>query len=356
MSAFLNVKSCLTYNDYDLIKNTIEKSLEKISLSSNPIKSGQTVALKVNILGAFPPEKAACTSPVVVRALVEALKKYNVIIKIVEDCYTKSAPKVSGILDVAEETGVEFINLNGRLFKEIKVRENIFNFYEDILNADHLISVPKMKTHVLTNFSGAIKLMYGSITKAQRVAFHRFAESDLFSQVLVDIFSIKKPTLSVMDAIISMDGVGPTHGTPNNSGFLIVSDDAVMLDYYSSALMKYKPLDIDMIRIAIERGLTSQDPEEVEFLGDDLFKNAGIFNLIPVFKGAMKQRFIKMAWGVPKLLEEKCVRCGVCIKSCPFSAIYSQDSNPAIDEKKCRQCFCCMELCDKGAFVFAKSH
>jgi uncharacterized protein (DUF362 family)/NAD-dependent dihydropyrimidine dehydrogenase PreA subunit len=355
MSAFLNVKSCLTYNDYDLIRNTIEKSLERISLSSNPLRAGQTVVLKVNIVGPYPPEKAACTHPEVVRALVDALKKYDVIIKIVEDCPHKNAPKVSDILKVAEEAGVEFINLNDRAYKEIEVNGNIINYYEDIYNADHLILVPKMKTHILTNFSGSIKLMYGSITKAQRVAFHRFSESDMFANILVDIFSIKRPTLTVMDAIVSMDGVGPTQGNPNNSGLLLVSDDAVMMDYYASLLMKYKPMDIDMIKIAIETGISNQNPEDIEFLGDNVFEYDGKFTLMPTFKGAMKQKYIRMAWGIPKLLEEKCIMCGVCIKSCPFNAIHIQDSKPFIDSQECKQCFCCMELCSEGAYVFGKS-
>ncbi len=351
MNSFIKIQTKLAYEDMYLINKSIRECLEKVNFSEKPIKSGESVVIKVNIVGPYKPEKAACTHPEIVRAAVEELKSLGAKVTIAEDCYDDEAPFISGILDIANETGVEFVNLRDRPYREIIVGDKTYNYYEDILNADHLVLIPKLKTHVLTNYSGAIKLMYGSIIKKQRVAFHKYTDSMQFAEILVDIFSIKIPSLAIMDGIISMDGAGPTHGTPNNSGMLLVSNDAVLLDFYASKLMKYQPFEIDMIDAAFKRGLALSPLEDVNVFGDDIKAFDHKFNLIPVFKGLMKQRYLKMAVGIPQFIEKRCTVCGLCIKSCPFGAIQMNNNYPFISFSKCRQCFCCMELCKNEALV-----
>jgi uncharacterized protein (DUF362 family)/Pyruvate/2-oxoacid:ferredoxin oxidoreductase delta subunit len=351
MNPFIKIQSGLTYENIDEIHQGIRQGLEKAKHSAKPIKPGDSVVVKVNVSGPYKPEKAACTSPVIVKAVVEELKGLGAKVSIVEDCYDSDAPRISGMLDAAEDTGAEFINLRDRPYTEVAISGKTYHYYEDILNADHLVLVPKLKTHVLTNYTGAIKLMYGSITKKQRIAFHRYTDSVQFGEILTDIFSIKIPSFAVMDGIVSMDGAGPTHGTPNPSGIFLISDDAVLLDYYACMLMQYQPREIDMIDIALKRGLALGPPEDAEVFGDDMAAYRHRFSLVPVFKGVMRQRYLKLAVGIPRFIEGRCSVCGLCVKSCPFEAIRIENDYPAINASKCRQCFCCLELCGKEAFV-----
>jgi len=354
MSSFINITTGLNYQEHShsLIRKRIRESLEKLKTNGNPIKSGDNVAIKVNIIAPLPPEKAACTHPEIVRAVIEELKSDGANVGIYEDCYSDTAADIAGITSIAKSLGVEFINLRDRPYREIEVNGRVYEFYEDILQATHLISIPKVKTHILTNYSGAIKLMYGSITKRQRVSYHRYSEIEDFSKVLVDIFSIKLPTMVIMDGILSMDGSGPTHGNPVESGLLLISDDAVAADYYTCKMMNYNPLQIDSIRIAMERKLVKGDFKDIEFIGKMPEDIKLKFNLIPILSGAMKKRYKKMVFGpvVFDFNESLCTGCRLCEASCPFNAI-SMNEYPIVDNEKCEHCLCCAELCPNGAFT-----
>jgi len=352
---YLNAKTNLTYTMSDDIKSFIGDTIKKQNIYGRPIKKSETVIIKVNIVGPFEPEKAACTHPEVVRMLVKELKEIGTKTIIVEDCFDLKAPIISGIQRMADEEQVEFINLKNHLYEEIKVRDYIYQYYREIIDADHLILVPKLKTHLLTNYTGTIKLMYGAITKKQRIAFHRNNDQNNFANILVDIFSIKLPTLAIMDGITSMDGAGPTQGYAKNTGLLLSSNDAVILDYYACTLMKYNPMEISMINSAFERNLVNCLPSEVVLFGDDLKSFNHDFILLPNYNGQSRERFIRLILGSPVLIEEKCAGCQECFYNCPFKAIQIVDNMPVIDPKKCTYCFCCTELCPHQALIIKKT-
>lgn len=350
MGAFLGVYSGLSYDMSDEIGARVRDALHCLVKQGRPIKKGDSVAIKVSIPIPLGPERAASTHPEILKAVIRELQSIGARVTVYEDCYNDTAPYVSGIFDAALETGTEFVNLNGKRTRDVKVKERTYKYYEDILNADHLVSLPKLKTHVLTNYTGAVKLMYGSIIKEQRKLLHKYSLIEDFSEVLVDIYSIKQPTLVVMDAIVSMEGSGPTHGTPKNTGLLLTSNDGVLLDYYAASIMKYNPIDIVTNRIALERGLNNCGIEEVEMLGEHPDNININFQLVAVLKGAMKKRFMELSRGYLSINEEKCTKCGVCVKSCPFEAI-AFEQGPVINRQHCQFCYCCLELCPSNAVV-----
>ena len=351
MEKFLYAKTRLTYKMAQEIQNVIKESILYINNSSNTLLSGKTVVVKVNIVGSHAPHTAACTHPEILRSLIKELLKYDVRIKIVEDCDNDNAPETAGILAVSKEFNLPFINLKKTEYNLIDIAGSKYNYSKSILDADYLILLPKLKTHILTNYTGAIKLMYGGISKDQRIKFHRNNDPIVFANVLVDIFSIKQPILTIMDGILSMDGVGPSHGTPNNSGLLLVSNNAVLLDYYASQYMGYNANKIDMIRLAIER--FQIDTNDLTFIGDDLKDEKRKFAIIPQFESKMKRRYIRMSMGLPKFIKDRCTMCGNCVRDCPNQAIYFDQKSLAVNPMKCNQCFCCMELCCNNAVLFS---
>lgn len=351
MTVFLNVGTNITYDSKDIIRSKISDSLNRLKNSGNAIVSEQSVIIKVNIIGAFPIEKAVCTNPELVRCVVQELQKRNINVTIAEECIDKKAPYVSGILKVAEELGVPFINLYKTSYCSIEKSGITYEYYEELLKYDHLIIIPKLKTDILTYYTGAIKLMYGAITKKQRVEYHKYIDPLEFAKILVDIYSIKIPTLTIMDGIESMDGAGPIFGTKNNSGLLLISNDAVILDYYACSLMRYNPLKIDMIRMAMEQGLASARPDEVELIGYNIKEISLQFDLVPIFSGVIRQRFLRRILGLPKVIKNNCLKCGFCIQGCPYEAISFKQGYPVIDYKKCKMCFCCMGTCQSSAIV-----
>jgi ferredoxin len=196
--------------------------------------------------------------------------------------------------------------------------------------------------------------MFGCIPKSERRELHREMATARFSEHLVNIYEIKRPTLVVLDGILAMEGVGPTQGIPKHAGIMLISNDGVLLDYYAAALMRYDPRQIEMIRIALERNLTSCPPDQVRFTGAAPAEFPPLsWNLLPVISGPRRKRTLLALCGPIRVRPDRCQHCGTCGASCPFQAIQNAGDPwyPVVDQERCQFCFCCLELCPHLAIM-----
>ena len=105
---------------------------------------------------------------------------------------------------------------------------------------DFIVSVPKLKTHGLTQYTGAIKNMMGTIPGNGKKNVHLIApKADGFAKALVDIFQMSPPHLIVMDAIVGMGGNGPNAGQPRKVGLILASRDSVAMDAVASSIIGF---------------------------------------------------------------------------------------------------------------------
>ncbi|MGB7295334.1 MAG: DUF362 domain-containing protein, partial [Candidatus Aminicenantales bacterium] len=117
----------------------------------------------------------------------------------------------TGFRSICEELGVPLVNLRGSGFVKVvllhgAVLKSVF-IVRPVLEADAVVNLPKLKTHSFTAFTGAVKNMSGIIPSGLRLEYHRrFPRNDVFSQMLVDVFSAAPPSLTVMDAVVGMEG------------------------------------------------------------------------------------------------------------------------------------------------------
>ncbi len=83
-----------------------------------------------------------------------------------------------------------------------------------------------------------VKNTFGFINAFEKAKWHFRAGQDrlLFASMLIDIHNIVKPSLTVLDGIIGMDGDGPSSGRPRNLGILGISKNAFILDEYVEKL------------------------------------------------------------------------------------------------------------------------
>jgi len=195
----------------------------------------------------------------------------------------------------------------------------------------------------------------------------RYPHPDDFSAKLVEIFSIKKPLLGIMDAVYGMEGHGPSGGKPRKIGLILASFDCVALDAVSSRIIGYDPLFIDTTRIACQKGLGEGRLNKIEIKGEELenvimpdFKLADnaykILKRIPKFIYPPFQYLAsKLIWIRPSVIKEKCTGCQMCAKSCPVKAISMEEEKAVIDYKKCISCYCCHELCPEKAYEIKRS-
>ena len=321
------------------------------------------VIIKPNIIGPFPAARHVTTQPAIVAAVVKAVESRGPARVIVGDnpgvrgygANRKSADK-SGIFNAC---GGHYINLSeegASVPVESRILEKV-TISRSFIDADFYITIPKFKTHMLTIITGAIKNSYGMLVGGQKAAIHRLAMScESFSEALIDVFQIRRPDLVMMDAIVGMEGKGPSSDDLRDLGKLIVSDGAVECDAVMAAMMGLRPAHVPMLRIAKERGLGAIGLEEIETIGPiepiERFKLPSKLMRGPF--GHASWRFAtQLMTSRPVPIEEKCTKCRMCEEHCPVGAI-KLDPYPVVHPEKCISCFCCMELCPQSALDVTK--
>lgn len=179
----VSIVRCKDY-EHDNVKNAIKNSLTLIGGLSKFVEQGNTVLLKVNAIIGFPAERAATTHPAVVRAMVELVTEAGGIPLVGDSSgafgFTGQSLEMCGIAKAArdggaklvnfESTGTYSVNVNGKILKTI-------NIAKPVIDCDVLISMPKLKTHQLTKYTGAVKNFYGVIPGTGKAMIHQLAPS-----------------------------------------------------------------------------------------------------------------------------------------------------------------------------------
>jgi len=374
MSQVVLVK-CDDYQENKVVE-AVKKGFPLLSELTQLIKPRDRILLKVNMLRAAKPEEAVTTHPQVLKAIIHILQDLRAIPFIGDSPgnYMESpqrAWEVTGFQEVARQTGAKIVSLekSGILEKEYPEGRWIkkFHFSSPVFDYKMIINLPKLKTHNLTLFTGAIKNMLGTISGFHKARYHVAApRPENFAEILVDIYSQVVPSLTVMDAIVGMEGNGPSAGNPRKIGALLFSFDGVALDAVASALIGYHPLEIDTTRIAAERGIGVAHWEEIKILGSaweellvenfQLIKTPyRILQSIPSFLNPVLRRLATFTTRIyPFPIKDKCTSCEVCLQNCPVEAIRMHQGFPVIEYPKCIRCYCCSELCPYRAIEFRR--
>lgn len=332
------------------------------------VKPGETIFLKINLLGPYPPEKAVTTHPELVRAVIRKVKEVGGEPLVGDspggrDNRSKIGKilKITGIGEVCESEGVEFVLLDKEVGKfevrEVpKPRYLYLEIGKKILEADGVISLPKLKTHGFMKFTGATKVLFGCIPGIKKAEYHlRVAERMDFAELLVEILLRVRPRLAIMDGVVAMEGEGPSAGEPYPLGLLLASPSSVALDVVASYLIGFKPEEVYTNEVCRRLGLW-HSLEEIEVVGEDLnevrpedFKlpRKDLFDRIPArFRHFLRNR----ATARPYLAHpERCTACRTCEKNCPAESIEMRNRKPIFNYQKCIRCYCCHEFCPESA-------
>ena len=143
-----------------------------------------------------------------------------------------------------------------------------------IKDADHIISVSKMKTHSLMAFTGAVKNMFGVVPGLSKANLHvQYPNMLDFGDMLLDVCNFANPTLSFMDGIVAMEGEGPGSGDPVSMNVILTSQSPHHLDVVASKIINLDPLKVPTIVKSIERKIIKEDFSDIEVVGNiDDFK------------------------------------------------------------------------------------
>ena len=267
------------------IKEIKDSLREVISLAvgdiDNLIKNGDRVLIKPNLAFLAPPESFSVVDPRVIEALVSLLKEESKAGEVwVGDNPSlgkhvgraRPAFKAAEMEDAALRGGADrviFFDEEAAVTVELPMAKVFKNaaVFRPILDADVLINLPKMKTHLggtvtlgLKNWQGIIPNVHPS---GQQQDTHRI---DL-DQKISDLLRIRKADLTLIDGIIAMEGQGPHAGTPKEMNLLIAGQDTVAVDALTSYIMGYEPHEVPSTQIAFSEGLGEMRLDKIKVKG-----------------------------------------------------------------------------------------
>jgi uncharacterized protein (DUF362 family)/Pyruvate/2-oxoacid:ferredoxin oxidoreductase delta subunit len=344
--------------DYDIraVRQASITALEAIG--GLPIKNGDTVLLKPNLLAPKAPEKAVTTHPALITAVAELARDCGAKV-LIGDSPAGSPGEaiwdITGIKSLVKWLDIKKVDFTLVRALEAEVRGNQYYLALPAVNCDLLINLPKLKTHSLTMFTGAVKNLFGCLPGFQKGNWHRRApKNEQFSQVVVDVYSKFRPKINIMDAIIAMEGDGPSNGVPKHLGLILGSNESVAMDKISAQIIGFGPDEILTTQFAEMRGisnlkegitLSGLDWEEVKTSNFILPKDRYL-RMIPHLAHELLG---KMIWTRPEIETASCTLCGDCVNNCPSKAMSMDGAPPVIDYKICISCFCCDEVCPTAA-------
>ncbi len=262
-------------------QESVSKVFDLMGGVTNMIEKGSTVVLKPNAGHVAPPESAVCTSPDVVRAVIREVKKAEPAKIIVAEaaaigCDTMECFAASGIKAVAEEEGVELIDIKkDKELISIPVRGYRSNIDKVklprfLVEADHIINIPILKAHASMVFSCALKNIKGTVQDKVHMDMHR----QNLTMAMMDVWYAVRADINIVDAIYAAGGYSPHTPVPEYIGCILGSKDPVAVDRVACHLSGINPDGVSYFKVAEEVGMGAAHDENIEIVGEKVEDHA----------------------------------------------------------------------------------
>jgi uncharacterized protein (DUF362 family) len=256
------------------IEESIRKAIDLIGGLDDIISRKDLVLINPSwVAPPTDPQSAVITSPEVTRAVADIVRDFGAMPIIAESSAvgvdTEKVIANSGYGELRRE-GYEVIDLKSRPTVTVNIQGGevlkAVETFDLVARADVIISLPKMKTHDQTEITCSLKKMKGLVSDEQKRRMHKIG---VFKGV-VDINLLLRPKLSIVDAIICQEGLGPIFGRPVEMNLIIAGKDPVAVDSMCGQIMGYEPGEVLITKFAAERGLGVMDNELIELVGEPL--------------------------------------------------------------------------------------
>jgi uncharacterized protein (DUF362 family)/Pyruvate/2-oxoacid:ferredoxin oxidoreductase delta subunit len=359
MKSSVSIVKCQNYDEARVF-SALRQAIDLIGGIQAFVKKDSRVLIKPNLLFGKSPEKAVTTHPAIVRGMIQIVREAGGVPSIGDSpsvgSLTWTAEK-AGIKAVADEMKCPLVEFNrpvlppkggGKTFKQLEIDQAV-------LEADVIINLPKFKTHSLTLLTLGVKNLFGCIPGPKKPLWHLKAGKDqeTFAKILVDIYNVVRPSLTLLDGIVGMEGNGPNSGRPIPIGLILASGDSLSLDQIVCDLLGISRESLLTNRVAFERGVGK---ETIEVLGEKVedvrissFQFPTLSQIDWGLPGFLSKALKNALTSKPVIDEEVCKSCDRCAEICPPKALARKGEDLVFDYGQCIRCLCCLEVCPEGA-------
>lgn len=360
----ISIVKCEDYSP-ETVSHALNNLLE-LSGGLDWVTPNMNIVIKANLVTFMKPDLAGTTHPALLCELVKKLcgKGANVVVGdspggIYTSAFVNKVYSTTGMNKVKEFGGKlnENFEQKSAIFENGKVLKE-FEYTAFLDEADAIINFCKLKTHGMMGMSAATKNMFGAIPGTLKPEYHfKYPNHFDFADMLIDLNEYFKPKLCIVDAVVGMEGNGPTMGNPRHIGALLASTNPYKLDLACAKIIGLTKDNVTTLEASFKRNQIPATAEELS-CNDDLNKYVvDNYDNILVHRSLLfedKNKFTrkiitKAMKSVPILDKKTCIGCKKCFEICPAKAITMKNNKPIIDRKKCISCFCCQEFCPKGA-------
>ncbi len=361
--AQVSLAHCSTYTA-DSLDTAVSAVLESFGGMQAFVKPGQTVLIKPNMLTDREPDKAVTTHPELIRSVIRLVKNAGG-----KPCIGDSPASAvkservmerTGIAALCKDEDIPLINFESAGSIHVEKDGFSFNIAKPVFDSDVVINMPKIKTHVLTTLTAAVKNTYGMLPGYQKALMHKkYANAHDFGKLVRAIYESCPISLNIADAIVGMEGSGPAGGQPVSMNFIAASTNGVALDLALCDLLCINPRSVQYLPANLDP--TSRDfPMLHDTCNDETRVTPCHVELPNTFAARMIPRWLcriidPLIWIRPAI-NDLCIKCGKCVKACPADALSIQpERQPELSPKPCIGCCCCHEVCPAKAIEMTQS-
>lgn len=345
---------CRSYA-YGTVYEAVTSALHLIGY---PIPTAGTVLIKPNVMSQNRPEQHTVTHFAVVAALCRLLAEHGCRVQIgdseafYERGMTRRAFRTTGLDRVASRYGATLVPFEEQPLVGLATGLSwlpTLHLPRALLDADVVINAPKLKSHSGLRLSGALKNMFGCVPGGYKQWLHRWSANDFeLSDAMLAIHRLVPPAVSVMDAVVALDGGPAAIGRGVPTGRILASTNAAALDVIACRMIGYDPSEVPTLERARASGMIA-GYDDVELRGTI---EPRTFRRLT--RGAVPLRkesdgFFVTATYVDVRVGRGCNGCDACLDACPVGAITREGPRATISTERCINCYHCLTVCPTDA-------
>lgn len=246
--------SLIRADSYDLskLRTSLKNLLEPLGGIEAFVKVGDRVLLKPNLLTASRPGNECITRKELVYCVAQLVKEVGGKPFLGDSPAFGSArgvAQVNGYLPLIEELNIPIVEFSGKRYQTISKKFNHLLLSKEVMDADVVINLPKVKSHVQLTLTLGVKNLFGCVPGKMKAWWHMEAGKDAnrFGEMLVETAKAINPDLTIIDGIIGHQGNGPSGGEPRQLGILGASRDVFALDKVIVEILGVNPKQVPTV-------------------------------------------------------------------------------------------------------------